>query len=161
MSGDRDQQSDPAGDASERDDTGERGDASESLKHALDSLETMLDRHGGAGEDGTHAEAETDGNDEQASDDDQYSIPLLNDVVLPPSISTPRSTPRPPLDSDYEEAVERMAERLSSEIDVIVQSAVEEATELLRRDIGERLREHIEITLPEILEELVQQRQGR
>ena len=42
-----------------------------------------------------------------------------------------------------------------------MQSAVEEAVDLLRRDVAERLREHVEITLPEILEELVQQRQKR
>lgn len=135
----------------------------DSLGNALDDLESMLDRHR------SPDEAEADGEDEETggveepdyADDDQYNIPLLNDVVLPAAATTAPGASRVPLDSDYEEAVERMTERLASEVDVIVQSAVEEAVDLLRRDIGERLREHIEITLPEILEELVQQRQKR
>ena len=139
-------------------DTRSRGDAGESLKSALDDLESILGQHqpADAPDDGD-ARAEAD---ESGDEDGQYTIPLLNDVVLPPSVA-PAKPRREPLDDDYQDAVERMTERLSSEIDVIVESAVEEAVELLRRDIAERLREHIEITLPEVLEELVQQRRDR
>ncbi len=133
-------------------------DACESLNDALDDLEDMLNRHKGEGE----------GDDETATDeprneatepvigDSQYSIPLLNDVVSLPVTGVPAPPQTPPAaDDDYAESVQRMAERLSSEIDIIVQGAVDEAIDLLRRDIGERLREHLDITLPEILEELV------
>jgi len=135
----------------------------DSLGHALDDLESMLGRHRSPDEAGAEGEDEETGAAEQTddTDDDQYNIPLLSDVVLPAASGATPGASRVPLDSDYEEAVERMTERLASEVDVIVQSAVEEAVDLLRRDIGERLREHIEITLPEILEELVQQRQNR
>ena len=131
----------------------------DTLGNALDDLESMLDRHRSS--DGVPDPDLADAEGEDAAEDDgQYHIPLLNDVVLPPP-SAPAGGKRLPLDDDYDEAVERMTERLASEIDVIVQSAVEEAVDLLRRDVAERLREHVEITLPEILEELVQQRQKR
>ena len=136
---------------------GSRHGSRESLTDALDDLENMLDRHQGPGVNEVAGPREA-----SVADDGQYSIPLLNDVVLPPARPVSDAAHRrTPLADDYEEAAERMAERLSSEIDVIVQSAVEEAVDLLRRDIGERIREHLDITLPEILEELVQQRQER
>ena len=141
-----------------RDDGTAPGRADDNLGNALDDLETMLDRHRAADDPERGEPRGADGDDDE--DDGQYSIPLLNDVVLPPP-SGPQPSHRVPLDDDYDEAVERMTERLASEIDVIVQSAVEEAVDLLRRDVAERLREHIEITLPEVLEELVQQRQKR
>ena len=142
-----------------------RGDASESLNDALDSLEDMLDRHDGRAPRESAAEEDMlpeDGDDEEDGDDAQYSIPLLNDIVTPPRLhAVPMPQAMPSDGDDYAEAVTRMAARLSSEIDVIVQSAVDEAIDLLRRDIGERLREHLDITLPEVLEELVHLRQDR
>lgn len=132
------------------------GDGSESLNDALDDLEDMLDHHDGGAE-----EPEEDDGDgetpEPTVDDAQYDIPLLSDVVTVPPLRVPDAVEPQAVDGDedYSESVQRMAERLSSEIDVIVQSAVDEAIDLLRRDIGERLREHLDITLPEVLEELV------
>jgi len=144
--------------------TAPTGKPAESLNDALDDLEDMLDLHDGGDE--RRPTDDDDASTEDAGDDDldvQYSIPLLNEVVTPPVLRAVPSTPSPdaPGDDQYQESVARMAERLGSEIDIIVQSAVDEAVDLLRRDIGERLREHLDITLPEVLEELIHLRQGR
>ena len=129
--------------------------ASESLNDALDNLEDMLDLHDG-GATRRADESVDDGREDPQLGEAQYSIPLLSDVVSVPPVRAPETRIAPEHEeADYAESVERMAERLSSEIDIIVQSAVDEAIDLLRRDIAERVREHLDITLPEVLEELV------
>jgi len=51
--------------------------------------------------------------------------------------------------------------RLASEIDVIVQTSVEAALKEAGKKARRRIREHMEIVLPEILEELARLRSER
>ena len=57
-----------------------------------------------------------------------------------------RSTPR---------STATLIDRLENEIDVIVQAGAEEAMQRAAADIAARVREHVAITLPEVIEELV------
>lgn len=144
-------------------------DASESLNDALDSLEDMLQRRQVVPEPPPdRSEFRHAGIDVAESDEDgpQYSIPLLRDVVMPaPGKDSPQRHGAPvkrsasSRDMDFDGAVSRLAERLSSEIDVIIQTAIEEALENARSELADKVRDHLDITLPELLEELVNLRQ--
>ena len=48
----------------------------------------------------------------------------------------------------------RLFDRLASEIDVIVQTGVDDALKAAARDIRQRVKDHVAIVLPEILDEL-------
>jgi len=60
--------------------------------------------------------------------------------------------PPPSLDP---EVYRHLIDRLANEIDVIVQTGTEEAIRRAAADIAARVREHVAITLPEVIEELV------
>ncbi|MEM7407764.1 MAG: hypothetical protein AAF458_20910 [Pseudomonadota bacterium] len=111
---------------------------------AIDSLEALLqDRHG-------MASAHTDSDMES---DGQYTIPLLNEVVLPGQTETAELPDPPP---ELSPMAQRLFDRLASEIDVIVQTGVEDALKAAAKDIRKRVRNHVAIVLPEILDELSQ-----
>ena len=131
--------------------------AEESLSDALNGLEQILvNRHRAPPMAGNSA----GGRPQPASEDSQYTIPLLNDVVVPggdgsagqgdePSHGQARE---PELDDG--EACRKLAERLANEIEVIVQARVEAAVLEATEDIREQVRTHLEIMLPELIEEL-------
>ena len=48
----------------------------------------------------------------------------------------------------------RLFDRLASEIDVIVQSGVDEALKAAAKNIRSKVKQHVAIVLPEILDEL-------
>ena len=60
--------------------------------------------------------------------------------------------PPPSLDP---EVYRHLVDRLANEIDVIVQTGTEEAMQRAAADIAARVREHVAIILPEVIEELV------
>ena len=60
--------------------------------------------------------------------------------------------PPPALDP---EVYRHLIDRLANEIDVIIQTGTEEAMERAAAEIAARVREHVAITLPEVIEELV------
>jgi hypothetical protein len=80
--------------------------------------------------------------------DGQYTIPLLEDVVKP-GHTTPLDAP-----IRLSPVAQRLFERLASEIDVIVQTGVDDALKAAARDIRKRVKQHVAIVLPEILDEL-------
>ena len=131
--------------------------AEESLSDALNGLEQILENHQGV-------PSETQNSDNSRpnppSDDSQHTIPLLHDVVVPDSDGPAghgtdqnhRDAQKSDLEDD--EACRKLAERLANEIEVIVQARVEAAVQVAAQDIRKQVRDHLEIMLPEILEEL-------
>ena len=120
-------------------------DADDALS-AIDNLEALLsERHGMPGPAAVGGRVEHDG---------QYTIPLLNDVVR-----TGQVPPGPGPDPDREPPklspqAQRLFDRLASEIDVIVQTGVDDALKAAARDIRKRVKDHVSIVLPDILDEL-------
>jgi hypothetical protein len=144
----------------------------ESLHHALNNLEQILERHEGPGDgsgDGL-GDGSGDGLGERVADEalsnggeEQYVIPLLDDVVIasPSGYTAPpaASVNQPFIDADDEPALrKRLAERLASEIEIITQDRIEAALETAREEIRVQVRNHLDIMLPEIVEELHQLR---
>jgi hypothetical protein len=102
----------------------------------------------------------------------QYSIPLLDEVVVVGAANHDNATV--PIEGSSEEAYTGLIdhgpefealrasagqyrpifERLASEIEIIVQAGVDDAVKAAARSIRRRVNEHIEIVLPEILDEL-------
>lgn len=134
-------------------------DVEASLNDALSDLERMLERH----EDGGKAEATAAS---PGPDPEPFNIPLLDEVVIPgPGIGEIAAGTLlgaeidPGLDVLDEAARRRkLATRLASEIEVIVQDRLEEAMERARKEIQEQVRNHMDIILPEIVEEILQHR---
>ncbi len=128
--------------------------AKESLSEALNGLEQILEHRQRAGrETGKPAEKEPP----PVPADPQYTIPLLHDVVVPGSDGQgPEHDHGGPLEHGVEEAeaCRKLVERLANEIEVIVQARVEAAVQEAAEDIREQVRNHLEIMLPEIIEEL-------
>ena len=131
--------------------------AEESLSDALNGLEQILENR-----QGVPSEVQNSDNSQPnpASDGSQHTIPLLHDVVVPRSdgplgqstVPDHGEVQEPDLADD--EACRKLAERLANEIEVIVQARVEAAVHVAAKDIQKQVRNHLEIMLPEILEEL-------
>ena len=143
------------------DDEMEPDDIEASLNDALSDLERMLGQQEPRGDKPT-----------QPSAQEQYTIPLLDEVVIPgPGVSTPGSHAGDDdavpgdgfatLDDDEPALRRRLAARLASEIEVLVYDRVEQAIEQAKDDIREQVRNHLDIILPEIVEEILQQRHRR
>jgi hypothetical protein len=136
----------------------EESSIEESLHHALSDLEKMLERQQGNSSSDPHknvddlaASGDSDGGQTESRGDadadriadqgtfddpgEQYVIPLLDEVVIP--------------------------ERLASEIEIIMQDRIEAALRKAHEEIRVQVRNHLDITLPEIVEELNQFRRRR
>lgn len=86
-------------------------------------------------------------------------LPRVDEVDLAhdPADSAPGGerygdAPPPSLDP---EVYRHLIDRLANEIDVIIQTGTEEAMQRAAADIAARVREHVAITLPEVIGELV------
>ncbi len=133
--------------------------------------------------------------DEGADAVEQYTIPLLNDVVIPGIGITPRDPAEaeskahglvpeqldqaammaqltgPPAATGAGEFTEpeldeaalrrRLADRLASEVEVIVQACLEVAVSNACDEIRVQVRNHLDIILPEIVDDMLQHRQSR
>ena len=142
--------------------------AEESLSEALSGLERILERRqrpprkAPKPTDPKPTDPEPPEAPEQPKPpaDGQYTIPLLHDVVVPgsdlPETPSPDQGPADSMTEDAEEteAYRRLAERLANEIEVIVQTRVEAAVQKAAEDIREQVHNHLEIMLPEIIEDL-------
>jgi hypothetical protein len=85
--------------------------------------------------------------------DGQLNIPLLDEVLLPGFEDIERPFPDvPPV--VLSPVAQRLFDRLASEIDVIVQTGVDEALKAAAKNIRARVKQHVSIVLPEILDEL-------
>ena len=84
-------------------------------------------------------------------------LPRIGDLDLGPPDGGPGGerygdAPPPVLDP---EVYRHLIDRLANEIDVIIQTGTEEAMERAAAEIAARVREHVAIILPEVIEELV------
>ena len=82
-------------------------------------------------------------------------MPLLDEVVVPGDEMVglpPTVTP-----ADLSPVAQRLFDRLASEIDVIVQTGVDDALKAAAKNIRARVKQHVAIVLPEILDELSQE----
>ena len=144
-----------------------RATAEESLNEALNDLEQLLDRRQGAAKPTgastkpkKPATAGAAATPRKSSDGAQYTIPLLHDVVVPGEDTSEPDSPRHasatslPDSDDMAEVCEKLIERLANEVEVIVQAKVEAAVQGAMSDIREQVRNHLDIVLPEILDEL-------
>ena len=131
--------------------------AEESLSDALNGLEQILENRQGA----TPVVKNPDhGQANPTNDDSGHPIPLLHDAVVPGSGAPagertgqrPGAAPPAP-DLEDDQACRKLAQRLANEIEVIVQARVEAAVHEAAGDIREQVRNHLEIMLPEIIEE--------
>jgi hypothetical protein len=75
----------------------------------------------------------------------------------PPAGHEPRQPPKPG-SAEYEEACRLLVARIANEIEVIVQSRIEAALQSATDDIRQQVKNHIEIMLPEILDEMTHER---
>jgi hypothetical protein len=142
----------PPEQAIDRKDAGD-DDIEESLHEALNDLEQMLERHEGPRGGRRHAMPD--------DEDEPDSIPLLDEVVIPgtavPAARQPATQRGEETDpADDEPALRRrLATRLASEIEVIVQDRMEAAVEAASAQITQQVRNHIDIMLPEIVDEFM------
>ncbi len=118
--------------------------AEESLDEALNHLERMLEGRDDA--QGEHPAAEPA--------EHQYEIPLLDEVVVPSAEGEQASYPSAEQREESDELSRRVAERLASEIEIIVNDSIERAVGEALADAQARIRDHLAIVLPEIVEEL-------
>ena len=120
----------------------------EALNKALNDLEQILEG----------SEAEPAPAPEPSRLGGQYTIPLLDDVVAPGSEvgeeqAVSASAHRlVSLEDDVD--CQNVINRLSSEIEVIVQAGLEQALENAKKDITQQVKRHVSIILPEILDEI-------
>ncbi len=130
--------------------------AAQSLTEALNGLEQILEKRRQPKPASAPAQPPPTAADAEA----QYTIPLLHDVVVPgvedpPASASEQGTQQPlQAEVDEEELYHKLSERLANEIEVIVQARVETAVQEATEDIREQVRNHLEIMLPEIIEEL-------
>ena len=145
--------------------------AAKPLNVALDDLENMLDQreesalgpHDGDGSNPGSPPPEPPPPEspqaESPRDEAQYPIPLLDDMVMPGELAPPfvsagdLAIDDPPLGTAA--LRRRLAERLASEIEVIAQTRIEAALLEVSERIRTEVRDHIEIVLPEIVDELL------
>ena len=123
-----------------------------SLNKALNDLEQILEN------------SETEPKPRPAEPDllgDQYTIPLLDDVVAPgtelgedlddiPVVTSARRL----LSLEDDVDCQNVINRLNSEIEVIVQAGLEKALDKAKKDITDQVKKHVSIILPEILDEI-------
>lgn len=127
--------------------------AEASLNEALSDLERILESQRDAAGAADKTTATPAG--------DQYNIPLLNDVVRRGESANGghseayESPTAPPGSPEYEEACRLLVTRIANEIEVIVQSRIETALASATEEIRQQVRNHIEIMLPEILDEIM------
>ncbi len=131
--------------------------AEESLSEALNGLEQILEQRKSAPPGVREPDREQP---KPGPADPQYTIPLLHDVVVPGGEEPheqvpdqPRGEPPEPR-AEAAEACRKLAERLANEIEVIVQARIEAAVQESAGDIREQVRNHLEIMLPELIEDL-------
>jgi len=129
-----------------------------SLSRALDDLEQML------GQSGANSAPKVPASGADADRDDrQAELPLLDEVVargVPPAVLASAVRPSPDLSPEEAALCRRVAARLASEIDVIVQARLERTLETARHEIRKEVRKHIAITLPELIQDAAEQLDG-
>jgi hypothetical protein len=132
--------------------------AKASLNEALNDLEQILEKRRPSADPGKKRAADIPA-------ERQYDIPLLDEVIWPgrgaavgPTAGDEAPAPPRPGHADYEEACRLLVARIANEIEVIVQSRIEAALQSATDEIRRQVKNHIEIMLPEILDEISHER---
>ncbi len=91
---------------------------------------------------------------------ERETLPLLDEVVLPGSLVEDGETdsdeaPDPTEPMEPMPPYGDLINRLASELDVIIESCVEEALGKAKQELMVHIKQHLDIVLPEILYELV------
>jgi len=124
------------------------------LDNALDTLQGILERHHGVldPQDSGHADK---------ADQRSEPLPLLEEVIIRGTDAETEATDLPPEEEEPSppplEAVPPYADllnRLASELDIIIESCVDEALAQAKHDLLVKIKNHLDIVLPEILDEL-------
>ncbi len=99
------------------------------------------------------------------SESSQGTLPLLDDVVIPGGLLDEETSDL----TDDEPGVEPLEEmppyadllsRLGSELEIIIENCVDEALSQARQDLMVRIKNHLDIVLPEILYQLTRRNDG-
>ncbi len=123
---------------------------------ALETLQSILESRHVVPDDGP-ADAE---HPEHPWDPKQDTLPLLEEVVVPGAVlddeTTPPSKPITPAEPmapvpPYTDLLSRLA----SELDVIIESCVDEALDQAKQEMMAQIKHHLDIVLPEMLDELI------
>lgn len=165
----------PSGDPRDPGDPGDPG----ALPLLRDVVTPAAERSAGGTEGGSEAagakEDEPEGVPERAPDRVRVPPPLGFEIISEGPLlhvdELARNLDSPDVDPDTDPGGERygdapppsldpevyrhLIDRLANEIDVIVQTGTEEAMQRAAVDIAARVREHVAIILPEVIEELV------
>ena len=131
-------------------------DSTEHLNAAIGELEDALSERADAD---SLLSTRQSANGFQPAQGEQYTIPMLDNALAP---SGELDNLEPVVNHAAElEAFQENAggyrpifERLASEIEIIVQTGVDDALQEAGKRILQRVNDHIEIVLPEILDEL-------
>ena len=127
--------------------SGNDPDRDASLDDALSDLENILD-----------VQAGDDAGIEHSPAGAQYTIPLLDDVVIPgtefPHEDRDETQPVPAIAIELDETSQAVINRLTNEIEVIVQAAMEDTLRKANKEITAKVKKHMNIVLEEILDEL-------
>ncbi len=101
--------------------------------------------------------------------DREEALPILKDVVIPGDPPAPLAMDGEPdgsfeVHDTYDEALEAaphhddLVVRLVNELDIIIESCVDDALAAAKRELMVKMKNHLDIVLPEILEELERRR---
>ncbi|MDZ7751999.1 MAG: hypothetical protein U5S82_10105 [Gammaproteobacteria bacterium] len=132
----------------------------EELDEALSTLEHILRHRHVVPDDHPHAAA--------AADHDE-ALPILKDVVIPGDPPTPLAMDTGPdgafeVHDSYDESLEPaphhddLVVRLVNELEIIIESCVDDALAAAKRNLMVKMKNHLDIVLPEILDELEHRR---
>jgi hypothetical protein len=129
--------------------------APDSLDGALDALQGILERRRAAAATGATAR-QPPMVTEPATDVDE--LPVLEDVIIPGAAMSPlppMPAARPaPSESRPLPSWDDLVKRLTSEAEVIIEECLQDAIARARKEIKARIKLHLDIVLPEILDEI-------
>lgn len=132
----------------------------DALDNALDTLQGILEQHHGI------LEAKDRGHPDTAAKKPE-PLPLLEEVIIPGADAETDETELLPEEEEEEpsppplESVPPYADllnRLASELDIIIESCVDEALAQAKHDLLVKIKNHLDIVLPEILDELTKRK---
>jgi hypothetical protein len=144
---------------------GEKPD-DEDLDGALNALEDMLENRHVVPEHAAHAPQGERAPGPKPFALEQEDLPLLDEVVIPgnpvperdrleptvPQLHEPHGSQGSPRVPQYYD----LMARLVNEMNVIVESSIDDALSEAKREVLARLKNHLDIVLPEIVDELLQ-----
>jgi hypothetical protein len=124
----------------------------DALDDALNRLEGMLARQH------VVAEEEPAPEPQETAVPEPEPLPLLDEVVIPGDLLEEEASEEPPergpIHLETVPAYADLLSRLASELDIIIESCVDEALAQAKQDLLLKIKNHLDIVLPEILDEM-------